>query len=193
MNRATIIVLALFIAFAAGAASAGYAVTHWMKLASQRSGPWQRLSTIGQINPDPYTQAFEHTAAQIPIGSAEGHIYIASNDSLGGQLSAECNYIIEGEIPAARLFTLRVETADGQLIEAKSPLQSAINSDQMLFIGTRFKINVSATAQPNNWLALAAIGPFNFVMTYYDVAVINDDTGNSTRLPEIIKGSCNND
>ncbi len=193
MNRASIIVLALILAFAAGTMSAGYAVTHWLTLASQRSGPWQRLSTIGQINPDPYTQAFEHTSTQLPIGSAEGHIYIASKDSLGLNLISECNYIIEGEIPAARLFTLRVETTGGQLIVANSPLQSALHSDQILFTRTRFKINVSAIVQPDNWLALKANGPFNFVMTYYDVAVINDDTGNSTRLPEIIKGSCADD
>jgi hypothetical protein len=190
MNRASIIVLALMAAFATGTVSAAYAITHWLQMAGQRSGSWQRLSTMGQINPDPYTQAFEHMSTQLPIGSAEGHIYVASKDSGGLILNSACNYIIEGEIPAARLFTLRVETPDGQLIETKSPFQSAIHSDQMIFSSTRFTISASSTVKPDNWVTLPAVGRFNFVMTYYDVAVINDDTGNSTRLPDIIKGSC---
>jgi hypothetical protein len=192
MSRATTIVLALIAAFAAGTASAGYAISSWLELAGQRSGPWQRLSTMGQINPDPYTQAFEHMSTQLPIGNAEGHIYIASTDSDGVILNASCNYVIDGDIPAARLFTIHIETPERQLIKSNPPLQSALHSDQILYTGMRFTINIGATAQPDNWLALEASGPFRLVITYYDVAVINDDTGNSTRLPDIIRGSCAN-
>jgi hypothetical protein len=193
MSRAAIIVIAFIVAFVVGTASAGYAVSHWMELAGQRSGPWQRLAIIGQANVDPYTRALEHISKQLQIGGAEGHIYSAGTDSAGQELDAACAYKITGDIPAARLFTLRVETAEGQLIAAKAPLPSAIHSDQMLFSGTQFTINIGSVAQADNWLALQASGPFRFVMTYYDVAVINDDTGNATRLPNIIKGRCADD
>jgi hypothetical protein len=192
MNRATIIVLALIPAFAAGTASAGYAFTQWLQLSGQQSGPWQRLSTLGQSDTDPYTRAFEHISGQLPVGGAEGQIYVASKDSDNQSLNAACNYTLEGDIPAARLLTLHAETLDGQLISANAPLQSALHSDQLLFRGTTFAITVSATAQPDNWLALQADGAFNLVLSYYDVAVINDDTGNSTRLPRIVKGACTN-
>jgi hypothetical protein len=182
MNRATIIVLALIAAFAAGTASAGYAFTQWLQLSGQQSGPWQRLSTLGQSDTDPYTRAFEHISGQLPIGGAEGQIYVASKDSDNQSLNAACNYTLQGDIPAARLFTLHA----GVL------LQGALHSDQLLFRGTTFAITVSATAQPDNWLALQADGAFNLVLSYYDVAVINDDTGNSTRLPRIVKGVCTN-
>ena len=190
VNRATIIVLALIAAFAAGTASAGYAITHWLDLAGQSTGPWKRLATFGDAGSDPYTRAYEHISGTLPIGPAEGQIYLASTDSDGQQLDASCAYRIEGEIPSARLFTLRAQTTDGQLITAKSPLPHALHSDQLLFSKSRFAINIAATVQPDNWLALQTTGGFNLVLTYYDVAVINDDTGNSTRLPQIVKGQC---
>ena len=191
MSRATIIVLALIAAFAAGTSTAGYAISHWLALAGQSSGPWKRLATIGDISADPYLRAFQHVSGVLPIGSAEGQVYLASNDSDGQKLNAACQYRVEGEIPSARLFSLRAETADGQMIMAKAPLQSALHSDQLLFSKSSFAITIAATAQPGNWIALQTTGPFDLVLTYYDVAVINDDTGNSTRLPRIIKGRCN--
>ena len=192
MNRATIIVLALIAAFVAGTASAAYTFSQWLQISGQQSGPWQRLSTLGLPDADPYTRAFEHISGQLPIGSAEGQIYLAAKDSDNQALNASCNYTLEGDVPATRLFTLHAETPDGQLISSIAPLQSALHSDQLLFRGTTFTINVSASAQPDNWMALQAKGAFNFVLTYYDVAVINDDTGNSTRLPRIVKGGCSN-
>jgi hypothetical protein len=190
MSRATIIVLALIAAFAAGTSSAGYAITHWLDLAGQRSGPWKRLAATGDEAADPYSRAFEHISGVLPIGSAEGQIYRASDDSDGQKLNASCQYRVEGDIPSARLFTLRAETADGQMIMAKAPLQGALHSDQLLFFKSSFAINIGATAQPDNWLALQTTGPFVLVLTYFDVAVINNDTGNSTRLPRITKGRC---
>jgi hypothetical protein len=191
MSRATLIVIALIAAFGAGTASAGYAITHWLVLAGQSSGPWKRLVTIGDVSADPYSRAFEHILGALPVGSAEGQVYQASDDSAGQKLDSSCLYRVEGDIPSTRLFTLRVETGDGQRILAKAPLQGALHSDQLLFSKANFAINIAATAQPDNWLAVQTSGYFVLVLTYYDVAVINDDTGNSTRLPNIIKGRCN--
>jgi hypothetical protein len=193
MSRAMIIVLALIAAFAAGTASAGYAITHWLNLAGQKSGPWQRLTGLSAADADPYTKAFDHISGQLPMGSAEGQIYIASKDSTGNVLNGDCQYNVASEIPSARLFTVHAQTPEGSLIVAKAPLQGALHSDQLLFSPTAFAISIAATAKPDNWLALQTDGPFNLVLTYYDVAAINDDTGNSTRLPRINKGSCAND
>lgn len=192
MSRATLIVIALILAFAAGTASAGYALTNWLKLAGQHSGPWQRLSMLGTANADPYSRAFEHLSRQLPMGGAEGQIYAALKDDNNQPLDFKCDYRVEGDIPAVRLFTLHAETLGGQWIEAKAPLPSAVHSDQMLFYSGTFAINVGVAVQPENWLALGASGPFALVLTYYDVAVINDDTGNATSLPRIKKGSCFN-
>ena len=190
MSRATLIVLALIAAFAAGTASAGYSIAHWLDLAGQSTGPWKRLATIGDAGTDPYTRAVTHISGSLPMGSAEGQTYQAATDSDGQKLNASCQYRVEGDIPSARLFTLRAETIDGQLIIAEPPLQGALHSDQLLFSKSSFSINIAATAQPDNWLALQANGPFILVLSVYDVAVINDDTGNSTRFPRIIRGRC---
>ncbi len=192
MSRAVIIVLALIAAFAAGTSSASYLVSNWLNLAGQHSGPWQRLTTLGATNTDPYSRVFQHMSRQLPMSNAEGRVYVARYDDDNQPLDPKCSYSIEGDIPAARLFTLRAETIDGQLIIAQAPFQSAIHSDQMLFIGTRFAVSVSALTQPNNWLALKTTEPFKLILSYYDVAVINHDTGNSTSLPRVKKGSCTN-
>jgi hypothetical protein len=188
-----IIVLALCAAFAAGTASALYAVTHWLEIAGRQSGPWMRLTNINSPQKDPYLRAFQHVSSQFPIGDAEGQSYVASKDGGGQLLDPSCDYTVEGNIPPARLFTLHSETTDGQLIMADAPFESAMHSDQMLFRGKTFAISVSSTVQPDNWLALQTNAPFNLILTYYDVAVINDDTGNSISLPDIVKQGCPND
>lgn len=192
MSRALLTILALLAAFIIGISTASYTLLHWLEIAGQRSGPWQRLSSIGLPDTDPYTRAVEHISSALPIGSAEGQIYQASVDSDGKSLSGACTYTVTGEIPAARLFTLRAETTGGQFIRAEKPLQSALHSDQLLFNGTTYKISIGAKTQPDNWLALQVSGPFRLVLSYYNAAVINDDTGNSTRFPRIIKGNCKN-
>lgn len=188
-----IIVLALCAAFAAGTASALYAVTHWLEIAGRQSGPWMRLAHINSAQKDPYSRAFQHVSSQFPIGDAEGRIYVAAKDDDGQLFDPSCHYKVEGNIPAARLFTLHAETTGGQLIIADAPFESAMHSDHMLFRGNTFAVSVSATVQPDNWLTLQTNAPFNLVLTYYDVAVINDDTGNSTSLPGIVKQGCAND
>ena len=191
MNRATLTVISLIAAFGFGTLSAGYAFTHWIDISGQQSGPWQWRSAPFQSQNDPYSRAIDHISGQLPIGAAEGRIYTASQDSDGRTLMPNCNYRLEGNVPAARLFTLRVETADGVLLLAQPGLPSALHSDQLLFQQTRFEITVSASAQPGNWLALAAPGPFTLVLTYYGTAIINDENGDSVRLPAIIREACN--
>ncbi|MCV6900691.1 hypothetical protein OE165_27040, partial [Escherichia coli] len=88
-------------------------------------------------------------------------------------LHSRCNYSIEGEIPAARLFTLHAQTLNGERIIATEPLKSALHSDEILFGANTFTVSIAASAQPGNWITLGAAEPFKLVLSYYDVAVIN--------------------
>lgn len=192
MSRAIITILALVAAFATGTLSANYAIAHWLQIYGQQSGPWEKLSATGQLGADPYTRAFEHLSGQLPIGGAEGQVFTASKDSENNSLEAACDYQLIGDAPVARLFTLQAEGFDNPVSQENKFLPGALHSDQMIFRGAAFSISISSNAQPGNWLWLNGQGPFSLVLTHYDVAGINSDTGNPLNLPRIIKGRCRN-
>lgn len=178
------------IALAGGALSAASVISNWPALAGSRNGPWITLPALARPEADPYLRAWQQSAPQMALGTAEGAVFTAASDSDGNPLQPGCTYEIAGSPPLARLFTLRAESPDGVLLEAGDPLPSFLHSDMLLFRPKHLSIMVGPKPAPGNWLAVRSEGGYRLVLTLYDVAVTDDDIGGAVDMPGIKRMEC---
>ena len=192
MSRALHLIISLAIALVIGAWSARVTIASWPAIAAEQYGVWRILPELGQQTASPYSKAYQHLAPRMFLGTTEGAIFTASEDDQGRPLNPLCSYRLEGEIALAALFTLHAISADGAWIRASDNQKGWLHSDELLYRGDQYVIEVAASARPGNWLAINSFAPFTLVMTQYDVSVVNDQTVQRPRLPTIVETGCGN-
>ncbi len=179
------------IALSGGTASAWYAIDNFGGFGTYTFGPWTAQPTAGTSNSDPYVRARVARSSDIPLGPAEGLSYEAKSDNEGNILSLSCVYRVEGEVPAARVWTIHAINEDGQVIS--SPARSAIGLHSWQIVrgnDGRAVLNVAASAQPGNWLALSGSGNFRLVLTLYDTPSVNRSSLSPLSMPQIHRHRC---
>ena len=88
----------------------GGAVT-WLSVQDERGfgalrvGQWTAWPDAGSADADPYTDARIAVDGKVPLGAAEGVLFVAKHDGAGETLRRECDYRINGRLPAARYWT----------------------------------------------------------------------------------------
>jgi len=162
--------LALF----GGSLSADYALRHFGGFDTLRLGQW---AAYGQTPPDRPADAYSRAAAArsgaIQLGRAEGISFFLDKDDYGRPLSGRCRYMLAGEAPEARFFTLYPVSA------AKIPLAGAgfggrpaklFSQDIIRMESGAFRIIISPQAEAGNWLA-APQGRFRLQLNLYDTPI----------------------
>jgi len=115
--------------------------------------------------------------------------FVAERDDDGKRLSAGCLYRIAGQTPPARLWTLTVYDADGELMD--NPVhRTGFNSREILRREDgSFEIAVAASVQPGNWLPVAGDTDLRLVLRLYDTPLTSSGIGDAS-LPAIQRGEC---
>lgn len=182
--------LALAIAIGGGTASVWYALDEHEGFGAQRIGPWTADLADAAQDADPYTAARRARVAQLPLGIAEGMAFHARVDDQGRALGGDCNYVLEGNVPAARLWTLHV--ADPALIVvAQDERAPGLHSRQILRrADSSFVISVGSRPVPGNWIATPARKPFVLVLTLFDTPVTSTLRATEQTYPEIRRIDC---
>lgn len=179
------------VALAVGFGLSSYALTDGRLLGAARSGPWAAWPEVGGIDPDPYTRAYLSRTGILQLGLAEGVRFVASVDSAGAPLDAACRYRIYGQTPAAAFWTLEATDLAGRNIAA-SPDLSYLHSERIARgPGGVADIAVAADLAPGNWLEIAPEGgPFQLVLTLYDVVLFSGTGAGTLEMPTILGGGC---
>ena len=155
------------------------------------AGPWVAYPKSGTPDADPYVRANISRSGQIPLGVAEGISLIAQTDSAGGELLANCAYVVRGLVPQARFWTIGVVTPKGQLME-NAAHRYGFTSEEILWDDRdHFEIQVSSTARSKNWLAMPQSGRFAVMMRLYETSLsTNRKSITEQSMPMIDKVSC---
>ncbi len=155
------------------------------------SGPWTAWPKTGAMEADPYARAAIARRAEVPLGNGEGVAFIARTDSAGAPLDGACDYVIEGQPPVARFWTLAVYTPSGRLIGEAPGRRELTSSDVLRGPNGEAAIVVAPTARAGNWLAAPKGRPFALALSLYDVAASPTRTSlEALALPTIRKGDC---
>ena len=185
------IFITIAVAIGGGAASLWYALGALGGVGTVTVDGWTTFPLAGTPDADPYSKARSAREGSLPLGRAEGIAFIAERDRSGRALSRQCSYVVSGQIPAARFWTLHAADARLRPLDADGSGSSALSS-----YGTvrgddgSVTLAISATASPGNWLQVTGTGELRLVLTLYDTPAAASESVGGIELPEVSRESC---
>lgn len=191
LKTALAVFLSFTIAMVGGGWSAWYALEAQEGVGAVTIGQWTTYPDLGTADADPYTQARAARRGALALGRTEGVVFVARHDVAGQPLLRECSYLVQGDIAAARFWTLFAADAEFAPIRGHHGALAALQSGSLLRgADNAFTVAVSASAQPGNWLAVTGSGPLYLVLTLYDSPAAGDLADSALPLPAITKVGC---
>jgi hypothetical protein len=184
------IAIAVAIAVLLGFATAWYAVDRGFLFGGLSVGPWEAWPGAGSPDADPYSIARLARTGEVPLGAGEGLAFTAIADQDGAPLAGNCTYRLDGQTPAARLWTLTAYDGDGRLM-ANPARRTGFHSREILRRQDgSFVISVSNRVQPGNWLPVSTDGPFSLVYRLYDTPLTTAGEASDTMMPRVVREDC---
>lgn len=177
----------LVVALALGLSSAWYMVDG--PRIGVSVGAWKAVPSIAAASADPYSRARVARTGEIAMGAGEGLVFVAEHDDEGGALDGGCDYVLAGETPTARLWTLSVSDTAGRLPRAVSGRTFLTSREILRDIDGRFEIAISANARPGNWLPAPAKGALRLTLRLYDTPLALSP-GAGMVMPDIERRAC---
>jgi hypothetical protein len=186
-----LVALALLTAFGLGIGSTVMMLDASAGFGAIRIGPWKAFPEAQMPDADPYAKSHRARAGRLLLGSAEGLTFRADVDQAGKRLSPACTYEMTGNTPLARFWTLYAADAGGEPLVAGAELPSAFNAWNVLRgPDGSFRLLISPTAQPGNWLAVRRGRPYGLVLSLLDTPTAGSNGVLEIDMPAIRKVSC---
>ena len=184
------IAVAVLIATTVGFSTAWYAVEHGRQYGAVAVQQWTAWPRAGGPDADPYSVALLARTGEVPLGAGEGVAFTAEADDTGMPLTGRCSYLVAGQTPAARLWTLTGYDATGRLM-ANAARRSGFHSREIVrHPDGGIEIMVSTKASPGNWLPIARVDRFRLVFRLYDTPLTAGSGAADIVMPRISRSGC---
>ena len=181
--------LTLAVAIVGGAASVWLALGEGV--GAVYVGGWTTFPDMATQDANPYSRARAARDGLLALGRGEGLALAATQDSAGDALRRDCAYIVEGTMPAARLWTLHAADPLGAAIPTGTRRDDFLSSWAVLFLpDDSLAITVGARPAPGNWLAASGSGPMQLVLTLYDTPLAGEAGLTDIVMPQVLKAGC---
>jgi hypothetical protein len=155
------------------------------------AGPWTGWPRNGTSDTDPYTRAILAYSGEMSLSESEGMSFVAHGDGNGAEFDPACDYVMKGEIPAARYWTLTLLSPAGAPIANPAGRQGFTSSEVLRASGGQFEITLSRRARPGNWLPIGGTSKFILVLRLYDSELGAPATAlDAARMPGLLKSRC---
>jgi hypothetical protein len=184
------IAIAVAIAALVGFATAWFAVDRGFLFGGINVGPWEAWPRAGSPDADPYSIARLARTGEVPLGAGEGLAFTALTDQGGAPLTGNCTYRLDGQTPAARLWTLTAYDGNGRLMTNPARRTGFHSREILRRLDGSFVIDVSSDVQPGNWLPIATTGPFSLVLRLYDTPLTTGGEVSEELMPRIVREAC---
>lgn len=184
------LLFAAVVALLVGVLSAWYAVDRSRAFGSLSIGEWTAWPSAGRPDIDPYSAAMLVRTGEIPLGASEGLAFTAKTDSGGTPLTGRCSYLVVGQTPGARVWTLTAYDGEGHLMANPAERPSFQSRQIVRRPDGRFEIAVARTPAPGNWLPIGTNEAFSLVLRLYDSALASEAAVGDQTMPRIIRGAC---
>ena len=185
----TAIVLAMSVG--GGAGSVWYILNGTRGVGAVQVGSWTAFPDFGTAQADPYSRARFARQGGLSLGKAEGIGFVAERDGDGRPLRRDCDYRIEGRMPAARFWTIYAGDEKNVALPALHRHIPAVSSAEVLRESDgRLVVAIGRHAAPGNWLGIGGTGPMRFMLTLYDTQLSGTLRAGGIELPAISRVSC---
>ncbi|MCI0600019.1 MAG: DUF1214 domain-containing protein [Beijerinckiaceae bacterium] len=154
-------------------------------------GPWTNWSRTGKLEIDPYSRAILAYSGEMPLSESDGSSFIAYGDSNGEEFNSACDWVMQGEVPNARYWTLTLLSPAGTPIANRAGRQGFTSSEILRAGDGQFEITISRHARPGNWLPTGNSSKFVLILRLYDSDLgAPVETQHAARMPRLLKGHC---
>jgi hypothetical protein len=155
------------------------------------AGPWTGWPRTEAAQIDPYTRAILAYSGKISLSESEAMSFVANDDSDGAEFDPACEYVLKGDIPPARFWTLTLLSSGGDLIANPADRHGFTSSELLRASNGQFEIALSRHARPGNWLPLTRASKFILVLRFYDSELNAPATAlDAAHMPVLVKGRC---
>ena len=173
MRFLILLAVSLAIALGLGAWSADWALGEAADFGAMEAGPWHANPLAGSVDADPYSKARLARIGNLTLGIGEGVLFRATRDSSGDTLRRECSYVLAGQTPPARVWTLAAFAPNGRLILPGEGRTGWLASRGLMRAeDNSIAIAISPVARPGNWLAVSGRGAYVLALTLYASAFL---------------------
>lgn len=174
-----------------GYCSAQTAIVYGLGVTEVKNGAWTAWPAAGSPTADPYTRAHFAYTGELPLSSFEAVIFRAVQDNTGNPLVTNCDYVVEGAPLDVRWWNMTVYAENGTLI-ANPAQRYSFNSDNILLSADgSFRIALSSTAKPGNWIPTGeAHDDFFISLRLFGPSQDMLNKLKSIPVPKITRGKC---
>jgi hypothetical protein len=191
-----VVILGKFVSAAAAGILLGLIVT-WFVIERKKgfgaieAGPWTSWSRIGTPDVDPYSRAILAYFSETALSESEGTSFVAYGDKSGVEFDPACDYLVKGEVPLARYWTLTLFSPEGAPVANRAGRQSFTSGEVLRESNGQIEIAISRHARPGNWLPLGEASRFVLVLRLYD-SELSAPSGmiDAKKMPMFVKGHC---
>jgi hypothetical protein len=184
------ILIVIVIAALGGVGLTYFAAERAPGLVGNRIGAWVALPSIAAQNADPYALAALAAQTELSLSVDDGVAFRAETDDDQQPLSGRCDYLVEGSVPAARVWTLAAYDHAGQVFPNQADRFAFSSGEVVRDANGTIRIALSAKARPGNWLPLGAGQPFVLFLRLYDTAAGALMARRSLDMPHIRRVRC---
>lgn len=149
-------------------------------------GEWVAWPQAGSNEADPYTDARIAVDGQVPLGAAEGVLFVATKDKDGEPLKLECDYRLKGALPNARYWTIEAKPREEAFQDQAGFGNTApLNSTDMVWHNGEVEIVVGKSLRGGHWVPVKGKGPMQLGIRLYDSQVTGTGVMVGLGLPQI--------
>jgi hypothetical protein len=181
----------LILAAAIGLGATWLTISRGIAFGELTIGAWSAWPRSGSVDIDPFARAKNARSGELPVGTGDGITFYAHADDAGLELDGRCIFVVSGQSPPARYWTLTLYDSQGRLVANTIDRHGFTSSEIIRAADGRFAIDVAARARPDNWLPTGGIERFVLAWRLYDTPI-----GAATRskkdasMPAIVRKSC---
>ena len=173
-----------------GVGSAWWLINHPPDIGAVKNGAWRTNASIGSPEANMVVRAMVARIGLFALNKTETIYYTAFTDDQGEPLRSECDYRIEGNDIGARWWSITVYGRDHFLI----PNDQDRYAYNMANVGRdqdgKYKIHLSGTPKPGNWLPTGKGGRFSVSLRVYNPDPKVYENMDTVELPRIVKEAC---
>ena len=184
--------LVLTIGLGLGGIISWYSIQNNNGFGALNIGQWTAWPAAGSTSADSYTKAKVAAEGEVPLGAAEGLAFNAMIDSDGNELLLNCRYLIEGQTPPARLWTLSAHLLNGQTVQDENnKAVKTISQSILREPNGKFLIQTGPKLVSGNWLKTSGKEAFQLVFRLYDSPITSTSGIVDPEMPTLKLLECN--
>jgi hypothetical protein len=154
---------------------------------------WTSDPAIGSTTADPYTRAFVARRGLLGLRREEATYYLRAVDDEGQTLRDHCAYVIEGEVPDARWWSVTLYADDYYLARNEDGAHSIDMTRAVIDADGMWRATIQPTdpADGSFWISSRNAGRFDLIYRLYNASeAILDSPESALVTPRIVRLGC---